>query len=302
MRYGNLSTAYNSNYNSNQGESIIENFKTDCGHHCFPEWKDHELNTAELNTAEICCNNDNEYIDVENAIYGRTEDNCNSWKSDCNYNVKSIVKEQCNMNNECTIKDFNDKFGDPCSGTNKTLKIDWDCKPYPANYSTQCISEYKEFPGIQCGENETVNLIDAQYGEYKEPCHNILCGKNVTHTVKDYCNGNECSSMKNFNKIFHGDPCLGKEKHLNMVWSCCPANSKIDRDKCVCKSGFYMKHGKCKQCTTYCTYGVKEKCAATSNTQCNPKPPPDCDFYKSKSECSNHNNCSWENNKCINNM
>ncbi|XP_014665124.1 PREDICTED: adhesion G protein-coupled receptor L1-like [Priapulus caudatus] len=75
-------------------------------------------------------------IRVRDAWYGSTRNsNCRGDTARCNTLEKankSIIrdlKDRCNRKSMCTMRPGNDLWGsDPCPGTRKLLRVDYDCK------------------------------------------------------------------------------------------------------------------------------------------------------------------------------
>jgi uncharacterized protein YxeA len=72
-------------------------------------------------------------IQVTSAVYGRSDSSicCNDANvcknTNCKTDVTTIVSGICNLLNICSIPGASGLFGDPCVGTSKYVKVDYNC-------------------------------------------------------------------------------------------------------------------------------------------------------------------------------
>lgn len=77
-------------------------------------------------------------ISITDAFYGRvSREVCNGFgtlilTTNCKAgNAEAVVKGACDGKQSCSLEASTGKFGDPCFGTNKYMRVQHECVPKP---------------------------------------------------------------------------------------------------------------------------------------------------------------------------
>ncbi|XP_041860630.1 uncharacterized protein LOC121652113 [Melanotaenia boesemani] len=175
---------------------------------------------------------DNGVIDVQSALYGRTNrETCSQGRppqqlSNTSCSQKGTVnalKKRCNGMKVCEINTSLFHTSDPCVGTFKYVDTNYTC--LPANHIISC--EHSSID-LYCDKGQTIFVYGANYGRTDQTTcinnrpasqiQNIYCS-NPTTKVADMCNGKNRCTITASNSVF-GDPCVGTFKYLEVAHVC----------------------------------------------------------------------------------
>ncbi|XP_072028695.1 uncharacterized protein [Amphiura filiformis] len=137
---------------------------------CTPDINAQTPYVCEGDTFSLTCNNE-ERIIITSAMYGRQmytlcpTTNMNTLSCAAN-NSLAIVQEVCDGKQSCNINASSEVFGDPCSGTDKYLQIEYECD-FDSCASNPC------YPGVTCTDAPSVKPICGS-------CPNGMVGNGTT--------------------------------------------------------------------------------------------------------------------------
>ncbi|XP_070556498.1 uncharacterized protein [Ptychodera flava] len=187
--------------------------------------------------------NDDEYIVIADANYGRTSstlcriDLYNTSSTTCvNANTLTLVKQYCDGKRHCTIQvDASILGGDPCPGVSKYLRVIFDCtdtRPHGDLSLYSC--EDQDDLLLSCPVGYLVRVTDANYGRTEG---NTVCASRsgvtamasrtdcvtteVLPTVRGLCtNRNSCPVPIQWSFYVNHEPCPGIFKYLEVTYKC----------------------------------------------------------------------------------
>ncbi|KAJ8041114.1 L-rhamnose-binding lectin CSL3 [Holothuria leucospilota] len=133
------------------------------------------------------------------------------------------VEEVCQGQQSCSILASNSVFGDPCVGTYKYLKVEYECVQKLA----KIVCEHSTL-SLRCEGNTDIYILSASYGRnvgtsicqggtnvVTRKCH---ASSSLTK-VEEACQGQQSCSILASNSVF-GDPCVGTYKYLKVEYEC----------------------------------------------------------------------------------
>ncbi|XP_076812854.1 L-rhamnose-binding lectin CSL3-like isoform X1 [Clavelina lepadiformis] len=172
-------------------------------------------------------------IDVIDAFYGRLEHNrCGSSSiANCKAgNSLTVIKQNCQGENSCSLEASNLVFGDPCRGVVKYIKLVYDCLPAVSEKRTTYACEHQSPVQVQCPEYFRIDVIDAFYGRLEsDKCGyntNTNCkAENSLSIIKNNCQYENTCLLTAENSLF-GDPCAGVVKYSKLVYQCVPTEKE----------------------------------------------------------------------------
>ncbi|XP_065141478.2 uncharacterized protein [Paramisgurnus dabryanus] len=202
------------------GEPCVGTYKyLDLSYVCIPPSEVIQTeNSCEGGTFGINCYK--QFIKVLSANYGRTNnETCSTGRpADQISNVQcsqssslSLLANQCNGKQACSVSTSNTVFSEPCVGTYKYLNVSYICQPN------------NHFIKVSAANYGRTNNETCSTGRPAGQISNVQCFQNSSLSVlAAQCDGKQDCSIPATNTVF-GDPCVGTYKYLDLSYTCGPA-------------------------------------------------------------------------------
>ncbi|KAK7930451.1 hypothetical protein WMY93_006846 [Mugilogobius chulae] len=221
--------------------------------------------------------------------------------TNCVLSVTERAAQICNGRNSCSIRASNSRFGDPCGGTYKYLKIGYVCNNTCDLTSVGC---EHDIVSLSCDQGQVIDVTSASYGRRdsstcsagrpEDQLQNTNCERSVTDRVAEMCNFQSSCSVRASNSEF-GDPCVGTFKYLKSTYDCVSKPSHLTSVGCEHDTAFL----RCDQgqviSVTSAYYGRRDTTTCSAGRPWDQLTNINCELSvtdKVAQMCNNRNSCS----------